>query len=97
MDANARPDERSDDFGLQVGKRKDQIRFESEDFRDIGGDEGRDARFLLACMGRTDGVAGNADDAMLFTEQIKCFGGFLRQADDPLRRMHRGARIFCWF
>jgi len=45
---------------------------------------------------RPDGIAGNADDAVGFAEQIESFGGFFRQADDPLRRMHiRLRRVQC--
>jgi hypothetical protein len=39
MHGDACPDEFRDDLGLQVGKRKDEVWFEGEDFGDVGGDE----------------------------------------------------------
>ena len=39
MHRNACPDECRDDLGLQVRERKDEVRFESENFGHFGGDE----------------------------------------------------------
>jgi hypothetical protein len=88
MNGNACADECSNNIRLQVGECKNEVRFESEDFGNIGRDECRDTRLLLARLRWPDGVARNADDAVLFAKQIECLGGFLGQADDSLRRIH---------
>ena len=89
MHGDARTDQGGNDVGLQIGKRQNQIGIECEDFRDVGADEGGDARLLLAHPRRAHGIAGDADDAMLFAEEIERLHGLFGQADDSLRREFR--------
>ena len=73
------------DVGLQIGEGQHQIGLEREDFRDVGADEGGDARLLLAHLRRAHRIAGDADDAILLAEEIERLDGFLGQADDAAR------------
>ena len=80
-----------DDVGLQVGKSQHQVRFERQDLADVGGGEGGDSRLLLAHARRPHRVAGDADDAVVFAEEIERLDGFFGEADDAGGWVH--ARI----
>ncbi len=89
-------DELRRDAGLKIGERQDEIGLERFDFLEARGDERRDLRFA-ARFGRAQRVAGDADHAMAFAEQVKGLGRLLGQADDALRicrqrRTHPGRR-----
>jgi hypothetical protein len=78
--------ERCCDIGLKIGESQDEIRFEIEDLRDIGGGKGRDPRLLTSRSWRANNIAGDADDARFLAEKIKGLDGFLGKANDPLGR-----------
>ncbi len=82
-------DQFGDDIGLQIGEGQHQIGLKREDFRHVSGDEGGNARLFLAHPRRPHRVAGHADNAALFAEEIERLHGFLGQADDSLGREHR--------
>ena len=79
--AHAARDQLASDVGLEVREAEDEVGFEGEDFVELRGDEGGDL-WLLAGFWRARRVAGNASDAVLLAEKIKCLGGFLGEADD---------------
>ncbi len=79
------PDQRGDDVGLKIGEAEDQIGLQAEDFWNVGRGEGRDASFVAAGFGRSHAIARDADDAILFAEQVQGLDGFFGQADDALR------------
>ena len=72
-------------FGLHVGEADHEIRLQIDDPVDAAIEERADARLLLARARRTHRVAADADDAVLFTEQIQPLGRFFGQTDDALR------------
>jgi hypothetical protein len=71
---------------LQIGKGQNEVRLEIQDFWNVGGDEGGDARLLAPDLWRPYRVAGNADDPILFAEQKKGLDGFLGETDDTAGR-----------
>jgi hypothetical protein len=83
---DAATDERGGDVGLDVGKADHQVRFQPLDLVHLRTGERRHLRLLLARLRRSHGEAGDADDAVLFTEQVQRFGAFFGQADDALRK-----------
>ncbi len=85
-------DQFGDDVSLQVGKRKHQIRLQIENLRHVGRDKSRDARLLAPHLRRPHGIAGHADNAAIFTEQIKGLDRFFGQADDLFRRKHSSGK-----
>src|SRR5271167_2958507 len=89
MRSSARPDQRGNDVRLEIGETEDEVRPQIEDLRNIRRGEGRYPRLLATCLGRAHAISRDADDAVLFTEHIERFDGFLAEADDPLRRKHR--------
>ncbi len=88
MDGDVAANELGGDVGLQVGEGEDEVGLEREDFLEVGGDEGGDARLLLAHPRRPHRVAGDADDAPFLAEEIERLHGLLGQADDALGRKH---------
>ena len=72
-------------FGLHVGETDHEIRLQIDDAVDAAIEERADPRLLLARLRRTHRVAADADDAVLFTEEVQPLGRFLGQADDSLR------------
>lgn len=85
-------DQFGDDVGLQVGKGEHQIRLQIENLRHIGRNKSRDARFLAPHLRRPHGITGHADNAVIFTEQIKGLDRFFGQADDSFRRKHSSGK-----
>ena len=79
-------DERVRDIGLNVGETDCEIGFEAKDPIDPGTRESRHLGLLLACLRRAHGEARNAGDAVRFSERVKHFGRFFRQADDAFRK-----------
>src|SRR5215813_7033705 len=69
-------------------KRKDKIRFEIKDFRDVSGSKGGHTRLLAPCSGRAHHIARNANDAPLLAEQIERLDSFLGETNDPFGREH---------
>jgi len=86
MDRDAGADELSDDVGLQVGEGEHEIGRERQDLRNVGGDEGRDARLLAADLRWPHRIAGDADDPVLLAEQVECLDRLFGQANDPAGR-----------
>src|SRR5689334_13558349 len=80
--------ERCCNIGLKIGESQDEIRFEIEDLRDVGGGERRHSWLLASRSWRANDIAGDADDAGFLTEEIKGLDGLLGKANDPLRRKH---------
>jgi hypothetical protein len=74
--------ELSRDLRLEIGKGKDEVWLEGEDFWNIGRGKGRNARLLPPDSGRPHGITGHADNAVLLTEKVERFDRLLRQADD---------------
>jgi hypothetical protein len=70
--------------GLQVGEAEDQVGRERLDAIEAGIDERGDAR-LPPRFRWPHRVAGHADDAIAFAEQVKRLGCLLREADDARR------------
>src|SRR5262249_60254930 len=68
-----------------------EVGLEREDFLELGGDEPRPPRFLLAHPRRTPRVARHADDAPLLAEEIERLHGLFGEADDALGREHSAA------
>ena len=79
-------DEVVGDVGLQIREREDQVRLQRLDLFVARVQERRHLR-LLARLRRPDRVAGDADHAIAFTEEVQRFGGFLGEADDALGYM----------
>ncbi len=78
-------DQIGDDVGLQVGEGEHQVGLERQYLRHVGGDEGSNARLLFAHLRRPHRIARDADDAMVFAEEIERLHGFFGQADDSAR------------
>ena len=76
--------------GLHVGEADDEVGLQRHDLVDLAVEEGRHARLLVARAARANGVAGDADDAVLLAEQVQPLGGFFCEADDALRTGHGG-------
>jgi hypothetical protein len=74
------------DLGLQIGEAQHKVRIECEDLRHIGRDERGHPRLFAPHLRRPHRIAGNADDAILFAEQIQRLHGLFREADDPAWR-----------
>ncbi len=87
VDGEAGAGEIGDDRALDVGEREHQIRFQRGDLPDVRRCEGRDARFFATHLGRADGIARDADDAVLLAEEVEGFYGLLGQADDAFGRV----------
>ena len=83
----AAPDEIAGDVGLQIRERQNQVRLQRLDLLEARVQERRHLR-LLARLRRPHRVAGDADDAIAFTEQVERLGRLLREADDPVRIRH---------
>lgn len=66
-----------------------------QDLRNVRGDEGRHPRLLPPHLGRADGVAGDADDAVLLAEQVQRFDGLFGQADDAAGREVAHGKSIC--
>ncbi len=86
VDGNARSNEVGNDAGLKIGKGEHQIRLQRQDLWNVCGDEGRHPRLLAAHLRRPHRIAGDADDAVLLTEQIQRLHGLFGEADDPAGR-----------
>ena len=94
MDGDAGADQVGDDVGLQIRKSQHEVRLQREDFRNVRRDEGRHPRLLAPDPRRPHRVAGDADDAVLFAEQIQRLHGLFGEADDPAGRvLAHGERI----
>ena len=74
--------------GLQVGKGENEIGLERQDLLEVGGNERRHPRFLLAHARRPHRITGDADDTVLLAEEIERLDGFFCQADDTSGREH---------
>ena len=86
MHTDAGADQGRSDLCLEIGEGKNEIRLKRENFRDIGKRKGGHARLFAPGLLRAHHKTRNADDAMLFAEQVKRLDGLFGQADDPLRR-----------
>ena len=95
VDVDPGADEIGDDAGLQVGEGEHQIRFQCQHFWDVRRDEGRHPRLLTPHLRRADGIAGDADDAVLLAEQIERFDRLFGQADDAAGREVAHGRSIC--
>jgi hypothetical protein len=96
MHGDARPHERRDDVGLQVGEGEDEVGREGENLPDIGADEGRHPRLLPPDLRRTHRIARDADDTVLLAQQVERLHGFLGEADDAAGRKHCGSHSKLW-
>src|SRR6185295_18693818 len=92
MHRDAAADQLGGNVGLQVGEGEHEVGVEREHLLEIGGDERRHPRLLLAHPRRPDRIARHADDAALLAEEIKRLHGLLGQADDALGREHDSPR-----
>ena len=88
MHRDVAADQLGDDVGLQVGEGEHEVGLEREDLLEVGGDEGRDPRLLLAHPRRPHRIARYADDAALLAEEIERLHGLFGEADDALGREH---------
>ena len=95
MDRDVAADQPGGDLGLKIGECEDQIGFEREDSLEVGGNEGGDARLLLAHLRRAHRIAGHPDDAPLLAQEIKGFHGLFGETDDALGREH-GQIVAMW-
>ena len=75
-------DQLAGDVGLQIRERQDQIGLQRLDLVDSARAGTTDTARLLPRFGRPDRVAGDADDAIAFTEEVERLGGLFGQADD---------------
>ena len=73
------------DVGLQVGESQHEIGLEGQDLVEACRGEGAHPR-LGAHLGRSHGVARDADDAILLAQQVESLDRLLGQADQALRR-----------
>jgi hypothetical protein len=71
------------DWGLKVREGENQVRVEREDLRNVGRDKGGNSWFFAPNFRRPHGVAGDADNAMLFTKKIKGLSRLFGKANDP--------------
>jgi hypothetical protein len=81
-------DQLGGDVGLQVGKCEHQIRLQIQNLVDLRRGECDHLGFLPPCLGRADGIAADADDAVLLAEQVERLDGLLGETDDALRNGH---------
>ena len=86
VDGDAGANQIGDDIGLQVGEGQHQVRLQRQDLWNIGRDKRRYPRLLAPNPWRSHRVAGDADDAVLFAEQIQRLDGFLGETHDSARR-----------
>ena len=73
-----------DEIRLQIGERQHEVRLQRLDLVELRVDERRHLR-LEPRLGRTDGVAGDADDAITLAEEVERLGRFFGQTDDARR------------
>jgi hypothetical protein len=71
VDLNVGADKRCCDIRLKIGESQDEIGFEIEDLRDVGGGERRDPWLLASRSWRANNIARDADDARFLAEKIK--------------------------
>ena len=92
MDGDAGANQFGCDIGLQVGKREHQIRLERHDFRYVRRDKRGHPGLFAADPWRSHRIAGDADDAILLTEQIQRLDGLFGETYDPAGRelLHAG-------
>ena len=73
------------DVGLQVGEGQDQVGLEARIFG-VSAEVNAQTRGSQPHLGRTYGVARDADDAILLAQQIKRLDRLLGEADEAARR-----------
>ena len=78
------PDELVGQRGLHVREADHQVGLQRHDAVDLAVQEGADPGLLVARPARPHGVAADAHDAVIFTQQVEPLGGLLGQADDAL-------------
>ncbi len=83
--AQARAREVGGDGSLNVGEGEDEVGPQRFDAADVGGRERGHTRLLAAHFGRPHGIAGDADDAVLLTEEIERFYRFLGEGETRRR------------
>jgi hypothetical protein len=86
VDIEPAANESSGDVRLEIGKRQDQIRTQSQDLVDIGRDEGADPRLFAASLRWAHRIAGDPDDPVLLAKQVERFDGLFGKTNDSLRR-----------
>jgi hypothetical protein len=74
------------DIGLQVGKREHQIRLQRQDFWNVCRNKRGHPRLFAADPWRPHRIAGDADNAIPFTEQIQRLDGLFRETYDSAGR-----------
>jgi len=100
MDIEPTADEIRGNAGLEIGERQDKIRAQGEDLVDVRRREGAHAQFLTASLWWPHNIAGDADDAVLLTQQIQRldvssvrqtirFGGNIKPSPTPSARRQR--------
>src|SRR5262249_27335528 len=83
--------ERCCDIGLEIGEGQDEIGFEIEDLRDVGGGKRRDPWLLASRSWRAHNKATDTDEARFLAEKIKSLEHLLGAAQHALRRQHPSA------
>src|ERR1700694_4802873 len=86
MNGDAGADQIGRDIRLQIRESQNEIRFELQDFRNVGRDEGRYPRLLAPDLRWAHRVAGNADDPVLLAKQVQCLHRLFGEAHDPAGR-----------
>ena len=86
MDVYPAANEIGGDICLQVGERQDEIGPQREDLVDICRSEGADAWLFAANLRRPHDIARDANDAVLFAEQVQRLDGLFGEADNSIRR-----------
>ena len=71
MHGDARSNQIGSDRRLKVGKSKNKVRLKRKNLRDVCRGERRDTRLLAPHLRRTHGIAGDADDTILFAEKVE--------------------------
>jgi hypothetical protein len=86
MDRDTGFHEVGNDAGLQIGKGQHEIGLKREDFSDIGGDEGGDARLFPSYLRGPHGITRNAYNPGILAHKIERLYGFFGKADNPAGR-----------
>src|ERR1700730_15045431 len=69
----------------EVGKSKNKVRFKRKNRRDVCRGERRDTRLLAPHLRGTHGIAGDADDTILFAEKVESLDRLFFLTDPPRR------------